>query len=50
MKILDKLRTRAAERLAELEGQLGDADKNVKPVTTANPYRDCILTRSRTRF
>jgi O-methyltransferase len=37
MKILDKLRKRAAERLAELEGQMGDADKNVKPVTTANP-------------
>jgi O-methyltransferase len=37
MKIWDKLRTRAAERLAELEDQMGDADKNVKPVTTANP-------------
>jgi hypothetical protein len=36
MKIMDKLRKRAAERLAELEGQMGDADKNVKPVTTAN--------------
>ena len=36
MKILDKLRTRAAERLAELEGQMGDANKNVKPATNAN--------------